>query len=87
MDNTCTFDHIFQLDMLLYDLRADCYALHLLVQDDEPDDASAWSHLLADRVEHLEQTYRALFALEQAMENKPAPASLTPAAASDTPSA
>lgn len=87
MDTTCTFDHIFQLDMLLYDLRADCYALHLLVQDNEPDDTSAWSHLLADRVEHLEQTYRALFALEEAMENEPAPAPLTPAAASDTPSA
>ena len=86
MDKICTFDQLFQMEQLVFNLQTHCYALNLLVQVEEEKPAY-WFRLLADQVEYLDKTCTAFLSLEDSIENGCDSAPLTPAAASDTPSA
>ena len=90
MSIICSSRNLSSLESLLHDLQAHCYALNLLVGDDDPEWSDPRLYLLSERVDFLCQTADSLHSLQTALRQgydfEPA-IHVTPEAASDTPSA
>ncbi len=90
MSVICSSHNLSVLEELVIDLQAHSYALDLLITNNPDTWTDARIHLLFGRLDFLRQTAEDFALLEQALRqgyNLNTGQSLTPAAASDTPSA